>query len=199
MNKDILLFLERKMGGYNERRDSRRGSRFDNRDYASRETRRSMESHKNQDGYPVRARAPRGPIEAYEDYEDYGYGYEDERDYEDQHHYKHLKLTKADIMHAEEKLHNVDGTHGPHFDYQQAVQAAERLGIRFDSYSEKEFCLVMNMMYADYAHVIQKHSPPEKMAQICAELAKAFLDDPDGPEPAEKLALYVHCISQINE
>jgi hypothetical protein len=195
MNKDILLFLERKMSG------SERDHRRSRRDYASRDSRRSRDNRRDQEGYPMRARAPRGNPEDYNDYEDYGYDYEDERDYEDSkdyHNYKHIRLTKADIMHAEEKLHNVDGSHGPHFDFQQAIQAAEKIGIRFDMYSEKEFCLVMNMMYADYAHVIQKHSPPEKMAQICAELAKAFLDDPDGPEPSEKLALYVHCISQID-
>jgi hypothetical protein len=197
MNKEILLYLERKMRGGE---DSRRSNRYDNKDSRGGDNRRRNSRHSNdQEGYPVRARAPRGN---YEDYEDYGYDYEDERDYEDSrdyHNYKHLRLTKADIMHAEESLHNVDGTHGPHLDYQQAIQAAEKLGIRFDAYTEKEFCLAMNMMYADYALIIQKHNPPEKMAQICAELAKAFFDDPDGPEPSEKLALYIHCISQLRE
>lgn len=28
------------------------------------------------------------------------------------------------------------------------------------------------------------------------ELAKAFLEDEDGPEPSEKLALYYYCIAE---
>lgn len=180
MTQDILMYLERKM---RDREEGHRGS------YPKKHSRHS--SHHNVETYPVRAHTPRRDYEDYEDYEDY-----DDEDVRDYHSPKHLRLTKSEIMQAEEKLHNLDGTRGPHFDYQQAMQAAERIGIRFDTYTEKEFCLAMNMMYADYAHVIQKHSPPEKLVQICAELAKAFFDDPDGPEPSEKLALYVHCISK---
>lgn len=33
-------------------------------------------------------------------------------------------------------------------------------------------------------------------ATITLELAKAFLEDEDGPEPSEKLALYYYCIAE---
>ena len=143
-----------------------------------------------------RARAPRGDNRSGRDYEDYE-NYEDYRDYEDGedfHYYKHLRLTKADLAKWEKMLHNADGTHGPHYSNEQATMIAEKIGIRFDAYTEREFYICLNMMYADYAVIVSKHMPPEKVLQFLAEMAKAFFDDPDGPEPSEKLALYFHCV-----
>ena len=198
MNKDIMLFLERKMkGGQDNRRgrsdsrrgrDSREGRRYAEEDYDYEDSRRYPMDHRDKD-FGRRARAPRG--------ENYDEDYEDMRDYEDgedYHSYKHIKLTKADFSKWEKMLHNTDGTHGPHYSFEQAIMAAEKIGIRFDSYTEREFYMGLNMMYADYGTVVSKHTPPEKVLQFLAEMTKAFFDDPDGPEPAEKLALYFHCI-----
>lgn len=180
MTKDIMFYLERKMKG---NQDSRR-MRSDNR----RSSNHREEDYENEDNR--RARAPRGDVYN-EDYED---DYRDYEDGEDYHHYKHIKLTKADFTKWEKMLHNADGTHGPHYSYEQAIMAAEKIGIRFDSYTEREFYICLNMMYADYGTVAAKHMPPEKVLQYLAEMAKAFFDDPDGPEPSEKLALYFHCV-----
>ena len=68
------------------------------------------------------------------------------------------------------------------------------LKCRFDEYSEREFCMAVNMMYSDYCKVAKRFVAPDKEIMFFAELAKAFLDDADGPEPSEKLALYFHCI-----
>ena len=193
--KDIMLYLERRMRG-NE--DSRRG-RSDNRRGRDNRDRYEDEDYEDNRGYPRvnrdnsrRARAPRGGEYYDEDYEDY-------EDGEDYHNYKHLKLTKADISKWEKMLHNADGSHGPHYSYDQAIMVAEKIGIRFDAYTEREFYMCLNMMYADYCTIVTKHMPPEKVLQFLAEMAKAFFDDPDGPEPSEKLALYFHCVACMNE
>jgi hypothetical protein len=91
-------------------------------------------------------------------------------------------------------MENFDGTRGEHYNAEQVRDVAEKLDIRFNEYSETDFCLTVNMMYSDYGRVLKKYVPPDKELHVCAELAKAFLEDPDGPEPSEKLALYFHCI-----
>lgn len=109
------------------------------------------------------------------------------------------KLSDADIMHWESKLRNADGTHGKHFDMHQVQEAASRLGIHFDDYSEKEFCMAMNMLYSDFCEVCRATVSPEKEAYHYAKMAKAWLEDEDGPPPAEKLALYYYCIADEDE
>jgi hypothetical protein len=182
--EEIIRFLERKMGGS----DSRSRSRSRGRD---REVSYNISGTSR---HPDRERDYEDEKRSYRDSRDYE-DYEDSRDY---HQYKHLRLSKSDMNRWKQMMHNVDGTHGEHYDIEQTMHAAEKLGIRFDSYNEKEFCLAMNMIYSDYGHVVRKYCPPDKELIVCAELAKAFLDDPDGPEPSEKLALYFHCIADNN-
>jgi hypothetical protein len=194
MNKDIIMYLERKMGGTHSRRRGGSGD-YRNRDdygYDFEDSRSDYRSDNRESSH--RARAPRG--EAY--HEDYA-GSRDYEDGNDYHQYKHIKLAKSDFSKWERMLHNTDGTHGPHYNLEQAIMIAEKLGIRFDSYTEREFCMCLNMMYADYGSVIAKHVPPEKVLHVLAEMAKAFFDDPDGPEPSEKLALYFHCVACSEE
>lgn len=105
-----------------------------------------------------------------------------------------MRLSKSDISRWKNMFENFDGTRGAHYDYQQILHAADKLNIDFDEYSEKEFCVAVNMMYADYGHIAKEYCSPDKELMFCAEMAKAFFDDPDGPEPSEKLALYFYCI-----
>ena len=104
------------------------------------------------------------------------------------------RLSNADIANWEKKLRNADGTQGKHFDMRQVEDAASKLGIRFDEYSEKEFCMTMNFLYSDLCEVCRSHVSPEKEAHYYAKMAQAWLEDDDGPHPAEKLALYYYCI-----
>jgi hypothetical protein len=182
MKRDILLYLERKMKGESDSRRGRNRSDYTESRYDREDSRGYPIEYRREDGR--RAKAPRGD-QYEEDYMDYE---------EDYHNYKHIKLTKADFSKWEKMLHNADGSHGPHYNHEQAVSVAEKLGIRFDSYSEREFHMCLNMMYADYFPVVAKHMPPERTMLFLAEMAKAFFDDPDGPEPSEKLALYFHCV-----
>lgn len=109
------------------------------------------------------------------------------------------KLMNHDILHWEKNLRNADGTRGKHFDMRQIEEAAGKLGIRFNDYSEKEFCMTMNMLYSDFCEALRSLISPDKEAYCYAKLAQAWLEDDDGPSPAEKLALYYYCIADEDE
>lgn len=200
MNDRTLDYLVRKMDA---RRDSRRGSEDSRRDMASRDredgARRDMRDYRRNEG--------RGSVdfEGSMDFRDGGYHEkweEDERydsrrmrDRRDMRDYHNApRLSKTDIHHWKQMMENEDGTRGPHYDMQQIISESEKLGVRFDEFDEKEFCIAVNMMYSDYCKVAKKYVAPDKELAFFADLAKAFLDDEDGPEASEKLALYFHCI-----
>lgn len=184
MNKYLKDYLERKMSDSARSGDSRRDSRDyregyedgyadSRRDYMSRgDSRRGMRDSEDNRLY-------RGEVEV-----------TDHRDMHD----VPARLSKQDKKRWKQMLENTDGTRGPHYDMMQIMPAAEKAGVHFNEYDESEFCLAVNMMYADYGQVIRHYVGPDKELTCCVELAKAFLEDPDGPEPSEKLALYFHCV-----
>ena len=174
MDKRVFDYLERKMHYHDDERDYRRGVKGTGRygmGGSRYRGRRDYEDDERRD---------------YEDYEDYGERHES------------LRLTRTDMRRWKEKMQNFDGTHGEKFDVEQVKHIAHKLGIHFNEFTEKEFCLAVNMMYSDYGHVIKTYVQADKELQVCAEMARAFLDDPDGPEPSEKLALYFHCIVEAD-
>lgn len=136
-----------------------------------------------------------------EDYGDYGrMDYADYNDYADYAEYEpKMKLKKRNISEWEQKLRNADGTKGIHFNMQKVMNAAERTGIRFNNFSEKEFEVTMNMLYSDYCEALKSLIPPDKEDIAYAKMAKAFLEDEDAPEASEKLALYYYCIVCADE
>ena len=142
----------------------------------------------------------------YNDYADYGEDYSDYADYNDYGDYGYndygeqkMHLTKRDISDWRQKMHNADGTKGAHFDTNRVMQAAERMGIHFNNFSEKEFAITMNMLYSDYCEALKSVIPPDKEDMAYAKMAKAFLEDDDAPEASEKLALYYYCIVCADE
>lgn len=183
-------YLDRKTSGM-DYEDNRRGDRRDNRDYEDNRRGRDMRDYEdNRRGRDMR------DYEDSRDYEDNRRG-RDRRDYEDERDYGHrprMRIRKSDMKHWKHNMENADGTKGEHYDMEQIMHIADKIGVKFNDFSEKEFCLAVNMMYSDYCKVLRKFVPPEKELAMCAELAKAFLDDADGPEPPEKLALYYYCI-----
>lgn len=193
MNKSLMDYLDRKTSGM-DYEDNRRGDRRDNRDYEdSRRGRDNRDYEDNRRGRDMR------DYEDSRDYEDNRRSRDrrDYRDYEDERDYGHrsrMRIRKSDMKHWKHNMENADGTKGEHYDMEQIMHIADKIGVKFNDFSEKEFCLAVNMMYSDYCKVLKKFVPPEKELAICAELAKAFLDDADGPEPSEKLALYYYCI-----
>lgn len=130
-----------------------------------------------------------------EDYGDYGMDYGDYPDYGE----PVMHLSKKDIGDWRQKLQNADGSRGAHFDTNKVMQAAERMGIHFNNFSEKEFAITMNMLYSDYCEVLKPLISPDKEEMVYAKMAKAFLEDDDAPEASEKLALYYHCIVCADE
>jgi hypothetical protein len=109
-------------------------------------------------------------------------------------HQSPLRLSKEDMREWKKMLENADGTRGAHYDMSQIMGVVDKLGIRFDDFSEAEFCMTVNMLYSDYCHTVKKYVPQEKALEFYACMAKDFLDDDDGPEPWTKLMLYYHCI-----
>ena len=125
-------------------------------------------------------------------YDDYDY---DMADYGEQ----SMKLTKKDMQTWKRKMMNADGSHGEHFDMQQIMSTAEKLGIRFKEYDEKELCITANMLYSDYCEVLKNLVPKDKEDIVYTKMAQAFLEDEDAPEGSEKLALYYKCIVDDDE
>jgi hypothetical protein len=123
---------------------------------------------------------------------------EDMRDYHEQDMPK-MKLTKVDMNHWKHSMHNTDGTTGEHYDMQQIMHAADKLGVKFRDFDEKDFCIAVNMMYSDYGHIIKRLAAGDKDKEllICADFAKAYLDDPDGVDAKEKLAVQYHCMVDV--
>lgn len=183
MNRIVWDYLERKMGGEFRRRDYREtDSRMDRR--GQNDSRRGMRDSRN--------------------YGDNARNREDMRDYNDMYDYVDghdvpPELSKADMSAWKHALKNADGSKGAHYDTQQVIQVADKIGVRFDEYDVKEFCMTVNMMYSDYCAVLEKYVQHDKMLMLCADLAKAFLEDEDAPEGPTKLALYYHCIASGNE
>jgi hypothetical protein len=159
---------------YNDGRDYARGRRdyADGNDYADYD-----------DGYDRHSQPfnIRGEM----DYEMDGNDYADEMP---------MKLSKRDMQEWKHRLRNSDGTAGEHFDMEQIVRMGENIGVRFRDYSEKEFAMAANMLYSDLAEAVKGIIPPDKETMVFAKMAKAWLEDEDGPDPREKLALYYHCI-----
>lgn len=153
---------------------------------------------------------PESNYEDYDDYEDYadyedygdyadsrrGSSRRDMRDYEDYHDMPEMKLKKSEGNRWLHEMENTDGTKGPHYTMQEVMHAAEKLGIRFNEFSEREFFIAVNMWYSDYGHVTKRLVGDNKDKELMAnaDYAKAFLDDPDGAEGSEKLAITYHCM-----
>ena len=98
----------------------------------------------------------------------------DMRDMEDFHHKMELKLTKSELNKWKHSMQNTDGTQGEHFDMQQVMHAAEKLGVKFRDYDEREFCVAVNMFYSDYGHIIKRLvQDKDKELLVCADFAKA--------------------------
>lgn len=116
----------------------------------------------------------------------------DRRDFADGH--GEMYLTKRDMAEWKSNLINEDGSHGPRFTLDDVEEVIKRMHIRFDEYNEKEFCMVMNMLYSDECLVNKKYISSDKELVYYAERAKAWLEDKDAPEGSEKLALYYYLI-----
>ena len=188
MNKRVMDMLIDRMDGRRSRRDYERDRRDyeDGRDY---EDERDYEDSRD---YEDGRRGVRGSGRGR------GRGrsrrdYADERDY-GEHGRSKLRLTRKDMHEWKQMMENADGSRGAHYDMEKIMSVADRIGVKFEGYNEAEFCLVTNVMYSDYCKTLKKYVGTEKLLECCAELARDFLEDEDGPEPSDKVMLYYHCI-----
>ena len=122
-------------------------------------------------------------------YDDGGYDYADEP----------MRLTKREMQEWKRRMQNADGSLGEHFSGEQIKNMAEKLGVRYNGYDEKELCMTVNMLYSDYCEAMRMIVPPDKELMTYVKLAKAWLEDEDAPEGGEKLALYFRCILDDEE
>lgn len=135
----------------------------------------------------------------YADYDDYGrnrdyadynrdYGRDYGRDYAET---EYGKLSKDDVKKWKSNIRNADGTTGEHFHQDQCEQMYRQAGI--NSVDMDTFCMVMNMMYADYCKIAKEYGIDRP--DFYAMMSKAFLEDKDFEgTPDEKVWLYYKTI-----
>lgn len=92
-----------------------------------------------------------------------------------QHNTDDEELTEETAEMLAAHMENEDGTHGPHWTYDQVKNIIGQKGIQADP---AEFFLAMNMMYSDYCKVAKKMNI--NTVDFYSGMAKAFLDDKDG-------------------
>ena len=196
MNKVAKMIMQAKMLDREDDFERGQGGRRDreNWDSRDREDRENWDSRRDRENWDSRDNRDRR--RDFDDMENDGRrGVKDSGRYSRMRDRHSVNLSKSDIKYWEKNLKNADGTRGPHFSKEVVMESADKLGIRFDEYSEKEFCATMNMLYSDLCEVNRSMVSPDKEAHYYAKLAQAWLEDDDGPEGSEKLALYFYCIA----
>lgn len=102
------------------------------------------------------------------------------------------RLTVDDIQHWNAEMLNADGSKGGHWTVAQTSDVAKSMSLYFEHITPEEWNVTMNMIYSDYVMVARKHS--QDNAGFYADMAKAFLFDKDGGDPAEKLCRYYNYV-----
>lgn len=131
---------------------------------------------------------------------DHGEDYYD-RDYDDEDYgkEKEMKLSRSDMKKWKHMLKNADGSAGEHFTAEHIHEAANQVGATFEEYDEKDLCMAANMLYSDLCEALRALIPRDKEAMIYTKMARYWLEDEDGPQGSEKLALYYYCIVDGDE
>lgn len=111
--------------------------------------------------------------------------------------YEDRALTETDLHSWLAGMVNADGTHGPHWTEAQTTSVGDGMGIDWSKVSPKCWNVAMNMMYSDYSGVGEKYKATGP--DFYAALAQAFLMDPDGGKPREKLAGYFYGVVKPQE
>lgn len=131
--------------------------------------------------------------------EDYGEDYRGDMrggDYGD--HSEEMRLSRSDMKRWKKMLKNGDGSTGEHFSADQMHEVSRQVGAKYEDYDEADLCMTANMLYSDLCEALRPLVPKEKEAMVYAKMARYWLEDEDGPEGSEKLALYYYCIVDGN-
>ena len=105
-----------------------------------------------------------------------------------------IRVKDEDIMKWKQRLMNEDGTKGERFSMQEIMPIAQQMGVSFDKFSPKEFCMVVNMIYSDMCNIWRDVLSPENELHHYVAAAKQWLTDKDALKGSEKLAAYYYFI-----
>ena len=101
---------------------------------------------------------------------------------------EYAHLTEAEASEWCAHMKNADGSCGAKWTVEETTMLAQSMGIEFRHISEWCWNVTCNMMYSDYYHAAVEFGCDAP--RFYGELAKAFLFDPDGLPPKEKLERY---------
>lgn len=94
-----------------------------------------------------------------------------------------LKLTSKELKKWKKDV-------GEKFKLEEILPVAQQMNIKFNEFSEDEFCTTVNMLYSDYSKILGND------VHNYVAMAKSFLNDDDfDGTGSEKLALYYKCIA----
>ena len=110
-----------------------------------------------------------------------------------------MRLSRSDMKRWKKMLKNGDGSTGEHFSADQMHEVSRQVGAKYEDYDEADLCMTANMLYSDLCEALRPLVPKEKEAMVYAKMARYWLEDDDGPEGSEKLALYYYCIVDNDE
>lgn len=97
------------------------------------------------------------------------------------------EFTKEDAKEWTKRMHNEDGTTGPHWSMEQAKQVMTQRDIKHD---EVAFWAILNSIYSDYCAVFKKHGV--NTMDMYVDMTKAWLDDKDAVK--DKAGAYYECV-----
>lgn len=101
-------------------------------------------------------------------------------------------LTESTAKSWAAELDDGAGSTGPHWTLEQSTSLAADLGADLSRYPVWAWWLTLNMVWTDY-HAVGARYGVDSPAFYGA-LARAWLEDPDGPAPMAKLGAYYACV-----
>ncbi len=124
----------------------------------------------------------------------YDYAGGDRNDYRMDYAQGEIRIKDEDLMKWKHSLMNEDGTKGERFSMQEIMPIAQQMGVTFDKFTPKEFCMVVNMLYSDMCKIWRDVLSPENELHHYVAAAKQWLTDKDALKGSEKLAAYYYFI-----
>ena len=106
-----------------------------------------------------------------------------------------LSLSSSEMREWVRNLEYADDSDSCPYTRQQILQTAQRMGVTFDEYSEKEFYTWFCVFYSDYCVAAKKYIMPDKELPYYIDMTRAFFEDSDASCGSEKLAMYYYAIA----
>lgn len=104
------------------------------------------------------------------------------------------KLTDEEYKEWVNGLLNSDGSSGETLNMEETTSLAKKVGVDFSKFSKTAWWATCNIVLSDYAEVFAKYGMNKP--EIIASFSKAWLEDADGLDGEEKLAVYKKYIAK---